>query len=155
MSEMDNFKSEVEEWKSAARAVSMSAANIDISTPYKFRIAQASAACRQLDKIEQLECQLSKVNEDKWNLIESAPKDGTEIIGFRKDCGALLIRWVSPADFLTDQELEKFPQETIFEPDWFYADFVSGGRMSNDGNPTHWMPLPAPPATDEKEGEGV
>lgn len=81
-----------------------------------------------------------------WRPIETAPKDGTEIIGFRHDCGCVLIRWISPINFLTEREIEKLNEDDAETPDWFYADFVEGGRMSNDGLPTHWQPLPPAPS---------
>jgi Protein of unknown function (DUF551) len=34
-------------------------------------------------------------------------------------------------------------QEDAEAQDWFYADFIAGGRM--DSAPTHWMPIPDPP----------
>lgn len=76
--------------------------------------------------------------------IESAPKDGTEILLWRKDAGWFLARWIAPCDFLHEMELERMGLKDTEEPDWFYADFVSGGRV-DDGAPTHWMPLPSPP----------
>lgn len=87
------------------------------------------------------------MSEQKWQPIETAPKDGSEIIGYREDCGSLIIRWTCPSEFMTEKELENISERDAFEDDWFYSDFVQGGRMSNDGNPTHWMPLPKPPTT--------
>ena len=91
-------------------------------------------------------------NLEGWQPIETAPKDGTEMLGFREDCGILLMRWISPADFLTDRELESVDEEAAYGEDWFYADFIAGGRMEGDESPSHWMPLPSPPTT-EKEGQ--
>ena len=81
----------------------------------------------------------------QWQEMESAPKDGTEIWVWREDCGALLARWIAPGDFLTDNDMENFNDEDWEEADWFYADFIAGGRLSNDGMPTHWQPLPEKP----------
>ena len=64
-----------------------------------------------------------------WQPIESAPKDGTRVLAFAND-------------FI----------ETMF---WTVSVWVSsGGAWVNDVNrsdtyefnPTHWMPLPEPPA---------
>lgn len=82
---------------------------------------------------------------DGWKSIESAPKDGSEILGWRADSGVLLIRWSSAAEFLTDAELDKWDEEAASQEDWFYADFVAGDRLEGDCLPTHWQPLPAPP----------
>lgn len=76
--------------------------------------------------------------------IDSAPRDGTEILGWREDCGWILVRYTCLESFLTDAEIEAggYDEETIFKEDWFYADFVQGGRLEGDEAPTHWMPLP-------------
>lgn len=85
-----------------------------------------------------------------WRPIASAPKDGTEILGWREDCGILLVRWTNCESFMTDREIEEsgLDDEAIFANDWFCADFVSGGRLEGSEAPTHWMPLPEPPAND-------
>ena len=80
----------------------------------------------------------------RWNSIESAPKDGTEIFGWREDCGHLLIRWDCAESFLTESEIEAggWNDDNLFQEDWFCADFVSGSRLDGSEAPTHWMPLP-------------
>lgn len=80
-----------------------------------------------------------------WQPIETAPKDGTEVLGYRADCGVLLIQWSCLQEFLTERELEGMDEITTFAEDWFYADFVAGGRLEGSELPTHWMPLPTPP----------
>jgi len=82
-----------------------------------------------------------------WLGMESAPKDGREILVWREDAGCLLARWTAPMDFLTDNELDKLDAESAEQYDWFYADFVQGGRLEGEEAPTHWMPLPAGPNT--------
>lgn len=87
---------------------------------------------------------------NEWQLIESAPRDGSEILAWRADSGLLLVRWIAICDFMTESEVAAFlkeyqltgEEEWLEEPDWFYADFVQGGRL--DEPPTHWM-LPEPP----------
>lgn len=80
-----------------------------------------------------------------WYPIETAPKDGTEILAWRDDCGILLARWDAPENFLPDSECEKLGSESAEQYDWFYADFVDGGRLEGSEIPTHWMPLPSFP----------
>ena len=65
--------------------------------------------------------------------------------------GTLLVRWTALSEFLSDSEIEEYSREgmsdeALDEPDWFFADFCLGGRLSPDCYPTHYMPLPAPPA---------
>lgn len=81
----------------------------------------------------------------RWQPIESAPKDGREILGYRHDCGVLIIRWTSPSEFCTDAELADIGMESAEKEDWFCADFIAGQRLEDDETPTHWMPLPEAP----------
>ena len=78
-----------------------------------------------------------------WQPIETAPKDGVELIGWRKDCGAILIRWTSCSELMTEPEIEQsgIDDATLFSEDWFCA----GGRLEGCEIPTHWMSLPAAP----------
>ena len=82
-----------------------------------------------------------------WQPIETAPKDGTEILAWREGAGVLLVRWCSCCDFMSDRELEEsgLDDETLSAQDWFFADFVEGGRLEGEETPTHWMPIPNGP----------
>ena len=87
-----------------------------------------------------------------WQPIESAPKDGSDMWLWREDSGAFLGRWIAPVDFLTDSEIDTWlagDPEIAEECDWFFADYVQGGRVT-DGPPTHWQPLPPPPGSDDE-----
>lgn len=55
----------------------------------------------------------------EWQPIETAPKDGTEIL---------------------TTSLDKYPDD-IFCDRWYAKE----NRWSYDAKPTHWMPLPKPP----------
>lgn len=82
------------------------------------------------DRIRELESALA----NNWQLIETAPKDGTVILGF--------MRW----ELLYDGRYETFIGQT------HWADINCGGWVSwCPGKPTHWQPLPLPPATTQKE----
>lgn len=80
-----------------------------------------------------------------WQPIETAPKDGTEIFGWHRDCGVMMIRWTSCEAFCTDAEMRGMSDEAIHQQDWFCADWAHGDRLEGDLIPTHWMPLPEPP----------
>lgn len=83
---------------------------------------------------------------ETWRPIETAPTDGTEILLYREDCGVILGRWIAPCEFLNESEYTTMDPDSWETSDWFGADFVAGYRITNDGDPTRWMPLPAPPA---------
>ena len=76
-----------------------------------------------------------------WKPIKTAPKDGTEIFGWRDDCGVLLIRWDCPAEMLTEQECEGLDEESLWSYGWMYADFIQGGLLEGDEVPTLWQPI--------------
>ena len=86
----------------------------------------------------------------EWQSISTAPKDGTEILGWRKDCGTLLVRWACPAEFMTEAELDEairngLDEEDVHTEDWFYADFIFGGRLEGREVPELWAHVPEPP----------
>ena len=85
-----------------------------------------------------------------WQPIGTAPKNGTEILGWRDDCGIMLIQWSNLVELLDDAQLREEKRyygddDHVECEDWFYADFSEGGRLENDEVPTHWMPLPSLP----------
>lgn len=86
-----------------------------------------------------------------WKPIETAPKNGDELLLFREDAGVLLARWTSPIEILSEREIEesRLSEDELNESDWFYADFICGGRL--DEPATHWMPLPEPPPSNSTE----
>jgi len=83
----------------------------------------------------------NELSSSAWLDIDSAPEDGTEILVWSESTGTLLARWIAPAEFMTEKELDSWSEEGMWESDWFCADFVEGGRL--DCMPTHWMPLPS------------
>ena len=57
---------------------------------------------------------------------------------------------------LTERELDGLDEATIFQEDWFCADFIAGDRLEGDLVPTLWMPKPEPPRAalaPEQKGE--
>ena len=65
-----------------------------------------------------------------WMPIETAPKNGTEILGYTEEVGALVLYW----DSMTGE-----------------MDHWSDGRSVSFWKPTHWMPLPAAPGPADGE----
>ena len=109
---------------------------------------------RQPDYVDGARAVLAKFKEltalraaQQWRGIESAPRDGTEILGYREDGGIMLIRWTYPAEFLTETECTALNIDPLSaeHESWFFADFTAGDRIEGDCIPTHWMPLPPEP----------
>ena len=67
-----------------------------------------------------------------WQPIDTAPKDGTEILGWNYHLGRHIVSWaVQPCHNP--------------HPAWI----SSTCRTNHLDPPTHWMPLPTPPNTGE------
>lgn len=67
----------------------------------------------------------------QWLPIETAPKDGVELLAHTQECGALVLYW----DVMTGE-----------------VDHWSDGMSLNCWKPTHWMPLPPPPGIVGEKG---
>jgi len=72
----------------------------------------------------------------KWQPIETAPKDGTEIIG-RCDDSLSICSWES-----LDNPVAK---HWGISGTWHRKAIASGKDLMGAFSPTHWMPLPQPP----------
>jgi hypothetical protein len=73
----------------------------------------------------------------EWRPFDTAPKDRTEIIVWRKDAGTFTAIFCEPIS-----------DEPVDEEDWCW--FSAGGDDLTGDLPTLWMPMPAPPLTQEK-----
>ena len=82
------------------------------------------------------------MSSDKWQPISTAPKDGSEINGYRPDQGVFTFRWAS-MDELVAKNLEGDPIEEYTDFEWWFHD--RWGWMERELTPTHWQPLPPPP----------
>lgn len=89
---------------------------------------------------------LEAAREDGWQPIETAPKDGTTVIGFW--CGSRgAIGVVNGTNYGI----------TAFNPDrgeWYNAS-EADNVYDEWARPDFWRPLPAPPAIDQARGKGV
>jgi len=70
------------------------------------------------------------MSKSDWQPIETAPKDGTEILVWRKPI-RVVAQWV------------KKDQSFGVEDSWTFLTEAEG--YDSDYRPTHWMPLPLPP----------
>ena len=71
-----------------------------------------------------------------WQLIESAPKDGTRLLLATSE-------WVADGQYRQDRWWTTYPPMVGSRPQYDDAERTAQ-------TPTHWMPLPAPPRTDEE-----
>lgn len=79
--------------------------------------------------------------------IETAPKDGSEILAWRVDCGWFIASYTSLDAFpMTQSELDALDEEDLFSKDWFTQN--GHERLEGSEIPTHWMLLPAAPTTE-------
>jgi hypothetical protein len=82
---------------------------------------------------------------DGWKPIETAPKDGRELIGHRSDQGEFVFRWAWAEEFVP-KDLNGDPTEHYDEDfAWWWHD--RWGWMEGEETPTHWRPLPPPPVS--------
>ena len=85
----------------------------------------------------------------RWHPIETAPKDGTAILGYGRHTGSPpdAQRGVVEGDHWWAIMLWDIWRETGLAQSrrWVFA--KDGARMWSD--PTHWMRLPEPPETEE------
>lgn len=75
-----------------------------------------------------------------WQPIETAPKDGTMILGVRVFSYPGGERFVSGATMMWEGGGGR-----VLSGGWAYSGFLVC-MVEPDHMPTHWMPLPAPPA---------
>ena len=103
-----------------------------------------------LDALKEQRAEIKRLRaETKWHPIDTAPQDGTYILGFHResakahghgDAGLCVLCWVD-AD-----------EDGRWEAQWQIKPFLEGlDCVVSDEMPTHWRPLPTPPegGTDE------
>jgi len=72
---------------------------------------------------------------NEWLPIETAPRDGTRILG----------RFVFSSDLEYDGLYVTAYEHGMWMTCIAGIRFAPTGDLSDDRHPTHWMPLPAPP----------
>lgn len=92
----------------------------------------------------------------QWQPIETAPKDGTDVLLWREDCGQFIGCYATPDFFpLTQEQLDALSEEELSSHDWF-AQWPDARRLDGPDLPTRWMPLPdepvSPQSPQEREG---
>lgn len=75
----------------------------------------------------------------KWQPIRTAPKTGQWIIVYDPSFSEMPVSIASycPSD-------DRDPQGRFKKGDWFLFEWDG---LPSEANPTHWMPLPAPPVS--------
>ena|SRR3990167_3521283 len=86
----------------------------------------------------------------EWQPIETAPKDGTEILVYYEFATVPIVHIARWDDDRFDQwEGERFASKADKIGWWSYVETsVSQHKLDEFNTPTHWMPLPAPPSDD-------
>ncbi|QWE95622.1 DUF551 domain-containing protein [Cupriavidus sp. EM10] len=74
-----------------------------------------------------------------WQPIETAPK-WKEVLVWREDSGSFIAKLVAPED-VPEADAESWEDPSI--PVWLSDAY---GWQEGSETPTHWMPLPQPPA---------
>lgn len=64
----------------------------------------------------------------EWQPIETAPQDGTEMLGYRA------------GKYANAYRVQRDDCEM-----WYFGGLSASIRIRPDAKPTHWMPLPSPP----------
>lgn len=92
---------------------------------------------------------------EQWRDIETAPRDGTEVLLWREDCGQFIGRYTSCDAFpLTQDEIDATDEETLFAKDWF-TQWPQALRLEGSEVPTQWRHLPDDPAPPQGAAKGA
>lgn len=91
------------------------------------------------------------VPDDGWRPIETAPKDGTQIlVACPKAVGVVAWEWVIQSKGLGWWRWQAGPVEAAYGD---YDPSPIAGKDDLSGEPTHWRPLPPPPESSAVDGD--
>jgi hypothetical protein len=82
-----------------------------------------------------------------WQLIETAPKDGTHVLLYIPNIESAQVH----IGWFVEEETKCYGKVVHKTSEWRWKDgFMSGlfsevSGLFSEGAPTHWMPLPEPP----------
>lgn len=85
---------------------------------------------------------------EDWRPIETAPKGVKLLLGYRNRLG----KWRTITGYYCEEQtMESDSEDSGFAPaGWYEASETHEEIMQTDEPPTHWQPLPAPPADGTK-----
>lgn len=82
----------------------------------------------------------------EWHPIETAPKDGTEVLAYREDADVFITQYGACDIFpMTEAEIEKIDEDSYWQENWWTNTPDGAFRLEGDLVPTRWQPVPQPP----------
>lgn len=78
----------------------------------------------------------------EWQTFETAPMNGDTVLVYREDAGVFTAHYV---------EEDAFTATPMNPPEGDCYWFSTNGEDLTSDMPTHWMPLPTPPAAAKEE----
>jgi hypothetical protein len=138
--ERDKRIAEMEEMNAQLReqntAVDKACADLEAHIEQLERELETERAVSFRDQVAQLERELEAVRKDAvWRPIETAPKDGTQVLLFYKGAGEVVAKRVSSGIFVPE-----YPINGIYADVW-----LCPRGVLTPSQPLMWMPLPPPP----------
>ncbi len=107
------------------------------ATPEQIKYALDWANHDRPSQVKAVAAAIREAVADRWQPIDTAPKDGTQILVFTKHGEIEQSKWCLPHSFTYEPVSDGLYRKVPPDPeDGFW----------NSNTPTHWMPLPAPPA---------
>jgi hypothetical protein len=92
------------------------------------------------------------MEERKWRPIDTCPRH-KDVLFWREDQGVSFGQYTYCAEWVTEEEQERYgyDEDTLWQEDPWVFLHDGAYRCEGDERPTHWRPLPAPPAQEGAE----